>query len=169
VTDVAARRARELRGFTRSLPMSLLKAREAVMRRFVPTLRAHDLSPQQWRVLRALEAHGDLDLTRLSEETFLMAPSLTRIVQRLSERDLVRRRAHPADQRRAVVALTGRGRRLFEKIAPLSEARYEDIAARFGPGKLELLYELLDELVEKLADEPANGDAREIHEKSPRR
>ncbi|MFT5000920.1 MAG: hypothetical protein ACI875_001925, partial [Planctomycetota bacterium] len=36
----------------KSLPIMLLRAREAVMRRFRPMLRLHDLSEQQWRVLR---------------------------------------------------------------------------------------------------------------------
>ena len=35
-------------------------------------------------------------------------------------------------------------------MAPESEARYKHITEIFGYGKLELLYELLDELVDKL-------------------
>jgi hypothetical protein len=42
------------RSFARSLPMALLKAREAVMVRFRPSLRAHGLTEQQWRVLRIM-------------------------------------------------------------------------------------------------------------------
>jgi len=45
-----------MREFSRSLPMSLLRAREAVMRQFRPALRRHDLTEQQWRILRALAA-----------------------------------------------------------------------------------------------------------------
>ena len=43
-----------MREFSRSLPMSLLRAREAVMRQFRPSLREHGLTEQQWRILRAL-------------------------------------------------------------------------------------------------------------------
>ena len=45
-----------MREFSRSLPMSLLRAREAVMRQFRPSLRNHGLTEQQWRILRALTA-----------------------------------------------------------------------------------------------------------------
>src|SRR5208283_3623306 len=45
-----------MREFSRSLPMSLLRAREAVMRHFRPSLRRHGLTEQQWRILRALAA-----------------------------------------------------------------------------------------------------------------
>ena len=48
-----ARRA-PMREFSRSLPMSLLRAREAVMRQFRPSLRNHGLSLS--RILRDLEA-----------------------------------------------------------------------------------------------------------------
>jgi hypothetical protein len=38
-----------MREFSRSLPMSLLRAREAVMRQFRPSLRDHGLTEQQSR------------------------------------------------------------------------------------------------------------------------
>ena len=45
-----------MRDFSQSLPMALLRAREAVMRQFRPILRQHGLTEQQWRILRALAA-----------------------------------------------------------------------------------------------------------------
>ena len=43
-----------MRSFGQSLPMELLKAREAAMARFRPMLRGHGLTEQQWRCLRVL-------------------------------------------------------------------------------------------------------------------
>ena len=40
--------------FEHSLPMMLLRAREAVMGRFRPMLREFDLTEQQWRIIRVL-------------------------------------------------------------------------------------------------------------------
>lgn len=140
----------KLRSFDRSLPMSLLKAREAVMKKFQPSLKAHNLSAQQWRVIRALEAQGSLDISELSEHCYLLMPSLSRIIQNLEGRELVLRSQSAADQRRSVISLTKKGVKLFEEVAPKSVERYDFITEKFGPGKLELLYELLDELVEKI-------------------
>ena len=42
------------RPFARSLPMQLMRARELVMRHFRPHLHDHDLTDQQWRIIRAL-------------------------------------------------------------------------------------------------------------------
>ena len=60
-----ARRA-PMRDFSRSLPMSLLRAREAVMRQFRPSLRKHGLTEQQWRILRALTAVEAIEVTELA-------------------------------------------------------------------------------------------------------
>ena len=142
-----------LRQFERSLPMSLLKAREAVMKKFIPHLREHGLSAQQWRVLRALYDENELEMSVLSERCYLLMPSLSRIIQNLANRELITRNVSQNDQRRSIIKLSQSGKQLVEIIAPESEARYEHITQAFGYGKLELLYELLDELVEKLEDD----------------
>ncbi len=139
-----------MRSFERSLPMQLLKAREAVMKNFIPHLRAHDLTPQQWRVLRALHDTDGLELSEISRHCYLLMPSLSRIVQNLEKRGLISRCTSDTDQRRSIVALSQTGQSLVIEMMPESEARYQQITDAFGYGKLELLSELLDELVEKL-------------------
>lgn len=149
----------ELREFRRSLPMQLLRAREAVMKEFLPALRAENLTAQQWRVIRALADRGTLDMSAIAEDCYLLLPSVSRIVQNLTSRLLVFRAGASDDQRRSVVRLTATGQELFDRIAPLSEERYDRITQLFGYGKLELLYELMDELVQKL-DNQVETDAR---------
>lgn len=144
---------KNLRGFDRSLPMSLLRAREAVMKKFMPSLKEHNLSAQQWRVIRALQEGGGLEISELSVRCQLMMPSLSRIIKNLELRMLIERQPVETDQRRSVIYITQSGRELFELVAPKSIERYEDITAKFGYGKLELLYDLLDELVEKVNEE----------------
>ncbi len=144
---------RNLRGFDRSLPMSLLRAREAVMKKFMPSLKEHNLSAQQWRVIRALKDEDGLEISALSQRCQLMMPSLSRIVKNLEARNLIERQSVEADQRRSAIYLTDRGCNLFELVAPKSAERYDYITEKFGYGKLELLYDLLDELVEKIDEE----------------
>ena len=120
------------------------------MKKFIPHLREHDLSPQQWRVLRVLFGNEGLEMSLISERCYLLMPSLSRIIQNLEGRQLIARRTPENDQRRSIISLTTEGVRLVEQIAPQSEARYAHITESFGYGKLELLYELLDELVVKL-------------------
>lgn len=147
MTEAADKRGRStLRDFRHSLPMELLKAREAAMSRFRPMLREHGLTEQQWRVIRALAEFGRIDAGELAARSFLLAPSLTRILQFLDSENLIRRETDSADQRKSVVTLTKSGQRLFDRIAPESEALYSEIEAEFGRARLETLYGLLSEL-----------------------
>ena len=145
MADTAEKNAARLRDFEHSLPMELLKAREAAMARFRPMLRSHGVTEQQWRVIRALADYDRIDASELARRSFLLAPSLTRILQHLESEKLVKRLSDASDQRRSVLTLTAKGRRLFSAVAPDSAALYEDIEATFGSKKLELLYELLEE------------------------
>ena len=77
-------------------------------------------------------------------------PSLSRIIQNLEKRALVSRIQSSIDNRRSVISITTTGKVLFNEIAPKSVERYNLITEKFGYGKLELLYELLDELIEKI-------------------
>ena len=85
-----------MREFSRSLPMSLLRAREAVMRQFRPSLRNHGLTEQQWRILRALTAVETIEVTELARTAFLLGPSLSRILRDLEARHLIERRTAKA-------------------------------------------------------------------------
>jgi homoprotocatechuate degradation regulator HpaR len=135
-----------LRDFSRSLPMSLLRAREAVMRHFRASLRRHDVTEQQWRVLRALSSVGEIEITDLVRSTFLLAPSLSRILRDLEARKLIQRRTHASDQRRSLIAIAPAGLTLMELIAPQSEAIYAEITRRFGAERLAQLQEMLRDL-----------------------
>ncbi len=137
----------ELRGFDRSLPMALLRAREALMRRFRPMLAEHGLTEQQWRVIRALAAAElPMDVGEIADATFLLGPSLSRILSNLDERSLIVRQLDPQDQRRSSVKLSRSGLALFGRIAPESEEIYGDIENRFGESRMIDLLSLLNEL-----------------------
>jgi len=152
-----------VRGFTKSLPMSLLGAREAVMSRFRSTLRLFNVTEQQWRVLRTLSAVEALEVLELAEATGLLAPSLSRIVSDLEERELISRRQVPHDLRRAEVSITERGKELIGAMEPHAEAIYAEILAAFGKDKMEQLQTLLKELTNELQRHPpVQHEAEEI-------
>ena len=148
--DIPARRV-PMRDFSRSLPMSLLRAREAVMRQFRPSLRHHELTEQQWRILRALAAVETIEVTELARTAFLLGPSLSRILRDLEARQLIERRVAEADQRRAVVSISADGLKLIAAVAPSSEAIYAAITKRFGARRLVELQEMLAALEHSLS------------------
>ena len=154
----AMARGAPMREFSRSLPMSLLRAREAVMRQFRPSLRHHGLTEQQWRILRALTAVDAIEVTELARTAFLLGPSLSRILRDLEARELIERRTPEADLRRGVVSISAKGIKLIEAVAPTSEAIYATITRRYGARKLAELQAMLGALESALAElEVAGG------------
>ena len=141
-----------MREFSRSLPMALLRAREAVMRQFRPSLRSHGLTEQQWRILRALAAVEESEVTELARTAFLLGPSLSRILRDLEGRRLIERRTAESDLRRGVVSISEKGLKLMEEVAPSSEAIYAAITKRYGARKLLELQGMLGALETSLAD-----------------
>src|ERR1044072_9362544 len=140
-----------MRDFSRSLPMSLLRAREAVMRQFRPSLREHGLTELQWRILRALAAIEAAEVTELARTAFLLGPSLSRILRDLEARNLIERKTGKTDQRRSMVSISKEGVKLMAALPPSSEAIYAEITQRFGARKLAELQEMLGQLESCLA------------------
>lgn len=159
MADESSRRltaaGRTMRPFEQSLPMALLRAREAVMRGFRRVLREHGLNEQEWRIIRALKEVDRIDIGELAERVFILKPSATRTVKNLQRRNLVNRDKSASDQRRAYISLTPEARQLFDRLAPKNEAEYSRITEAIGGGDMKQLYELL-----RLVTERLNGNGR---------
>jgi homoprotocatechuate degradation regulator HpaR len=129
-----------------SLTLSLLQAREAAMAFFRPLLNEHDLTEQQWRVIRILSQQGELESYQLAHLACILKPSMTGVLSRLERDGLVHRQKAAQDARRVFVTLTERGEACFESMREGMEANYRKIQAQFGEAKLEQLMGLLNEL-----------------------
>nr|WP_245416373.1 homoprotocatechuate degradation operon regulator HpaR [Microvirga sp. 17 mud 1-3] len=130
--------------------MSLLRAREAVMRHFRASLRRFEITEQQWRVLRALTSVETIEVTTLADVTFLLPPSLSRILKDLDERGLIVRRTSSSDMRRGIISISPQGLELIERAGAESEVIYREITGRYGPERLAELQNLLQQLEECL-------------------
>ncbi|KAF1068697.1 MAG: Organic hydroperoxide resistance transcriptional regulator [Pseudomonas citronellolis] len=128
-----------------SLTLSLLQAREAAMSFFRPMLNQHGLTEQQWRVIRILRQHGELESFRLAELACILKPSMTGVLSRLERDGIVSRRKPPHDQRRVYINLTEQGQQCFVSMSEGMEANYRRIQERFGEDKLQQLLALLNE------------------------
>lgn len=140
-----------MRPLARSLPLKLLRAREAVMDRFRPHLAAHNVTEQQWRVLRALAEVGELDASTLAETTCLLPPSLSRILHDLDARGLVDRRRPDGDRRTSLISLSRTGRTLFDTMSRRSEAIYRDLEVRLAEADCGDILPALDRLIAALS------------------
>jgi homoprotocatechuate degradation regulator HpaR len=134
----------ELRSVDQSLPIALLRARENLMRRFRPLIATHDLTEQQWRVLRVLDGAGALSVGEIADGAVLLGPSLSRILTTLEQRGWIERRSHAGDARRSEIELTPVGRGVVADVAPRSEATYREIESELGEDELTALIAALE-------------------------
>ncbi len=110
VTLVDASQPIELaRAASQSLPMLLLRLREAVLLPLRPVIREFDMTEQQARVLLVLSETDTLEMLALADACCLRAPSLSRIVPKLRARGWVGCHRVDADERRTKVALLPEG------------------------------------------------------------
>jgi homoprotocatechuate degradation regulator HpaR len=134
----------------------LMRAREAVMGRIRPILRSHDVTEQQWRVLRTLAGAGELEVTQLAERVFMRPPSLSRILRDLADRGLLLRRTSDVDLRRNLVTIAPPGLALIDETGPEVALATAEIEALYGVAKVERLRGLLAELEQTLRLRPVS-------------
>ena len=129
-----------------SLTLTLLQAREAAMSFFRPSLNEHGLTEQQWRIIRILEQHGELEIYQLAELACILKPSMTGVLVRMEAAGMVHRRKAEQDQRRVLITLADKGKASFESMSQCMEANYQRLQEQLGEEKLQTLLGLLDEL-----------------------
>lgn len=129
-----------------SLTLALLQAREAAMSFFRPSLNEHGLTEQQWRIIRILEQHGELEIYQLAELACILKPSMTGVLVRMEAAGMVHRRKAEQDQRRVLITLADKGKASFESMSQCMEANYQRLQDQLGEEKLQTLLGLLDDL-----------------------
>jgi len=128
----------------RNLPQQLLNARDALMGHFRPILNHYGLTEQQWRILRALDEHAQLEPRELCALCQILSSSMAGILARMEEIGLVQRVRVEADQRRVLVSLAPKGDALIDDMAPLIESQYRYLEQAFGKHSLESLSAALE-------------------------
>lgn len=150
----------------RNLPQLLLQSREALMRRFRPLLNEQGVTEQQWRILRALLEEGPLEPRQLGERCLISSPSIAGVLLRMQDGGLIARERMDHDLRRVRVSLTAQGRRLGQRMAPQVENRYADLEAVLGVERLQKVYDVLDDMLDRLG-RPDLGAAADADDEDP--
>ena len=130
---------RKLPPYEQTIGAILLEAKEAVIKPLRPILREYDITEPQWRVMRVINDRTETDATSISEVGLLRAPSVTRILKELEERQLVVRKTDENDRRRALVALSPEGREVVNETSRRMVRILRDYADRFGGERFDRL------------------------------
>jgi len=109
-------------------------------------LKAFNLTPSQFNVLRILRGQKGCPMNALSiqERMIHRTSNVTRIIEKLVEKDLVTRQNRPDNRRMIDVAITGRGLELLQQADHLAVQAYKDMESVLNPEEAGRLGDWLD-------------------------
>ena len=93
----------------------LSRVERVVTQRLDEALKAHGSGIDQWRILSLLVEQGGCPMNVVADHAMLLAPKLSKLVDRMVSANLVLRRADEFDRRRVLVVASPRGHQALAK------------------------------------------------------
>lgn len=126
--------------------IALAVTTDQLARRLEPVLKAADISPTQYNVLRILRGTPEgLACSEIGNRMISRDPDITRLLARLEKRGLVSRCRTTKDRRMVLTRITEAGLALLAQLdAPVLET-HNLLLGHLGPDRLRTLLELLDD------------------------
>lgn len=130
--------------------LSVLKTADVLSRHSTRFLEPHGITPQQYNVLRILRGAGPEGLATLAigERLVEDTPGMTRLLDRLEAKQLVRRLRCEKDRRQVLCYIAPAGLELLEQLDEPMKAREAILGARLSKAEAETLVELLERIRE---------------------
>jgi DNA-binding MarR family transcriptional regulator len=113
--------------------------------------RPYDLSTSQYAILFHASVEG-VPLSKICEEMVADNSNLTRLVDRLEARGLVRRAPDPRDRRVTLVQLTPEGKALIDELRPRHRAYVDQRMSHLSPEQIAALHGAMATLYEALKE-----------------
>ena len=129
-------------------------AERAVTQRLDEALRAHGAGIDQWRIMSLLVERGGCPMNLVADHAMLLAPKLSKLVDRMVSANLVIRRTDEHDRRRVLIAASPRGRQALATWDAASATVQQEFRDILG-ADADLLADLLRRLSHGLARTPA--------------
>jgi DNA-binding MarR family transcriptional regulator len=126
--------------------VNLLRTADALMQGVAGTLKPSGLSPAQYNVLRILRGAGPDGLAcwEIGERMIAKDPDITRLLDRLAERDLISRSRDRADRRVITTRITDKGLGILKELdKPIEELHVKQLG-HLGKQRLRSLVDLLE-------------------------
>ena len=112
-----------------------------------------ELSPSLTSALASIEAHGPVTPSELAACERVQRPTVTRVLARLAELDLIERVADPSDRRSARVSITPAGSETLASLRTRKDAYLVERLERLDDEDRELLERAAEVIERLLADE----------------
>lgn len=124
--------------------MALLRTTDMLSRGLVTVLKAEDLSPTQYNVLRILRgAPEGLPCGEIATRMITRDPDVTRLLDRLEKRKLISRCRETTDRRTVVARITPEGLKILARLDEPVQTAHKKQLGHLGRERLRALTELM--------------------------
>ena len=160
MAGVVARELKQKRAFTsreQEIMLGLQVATARIMEPWEKFLKANaELSLHQYNVLRILRGSHPAGLAsgEIANRMIARDPDITRLVDRLEKRGLVKRTRSARDRRVVEVAISHKGLEILRSLEAHVERFPRNMLGHLGPKKLEQLSALLEHVISDLGTFP---------------
>lgn len=128
--------------------VALLRTADLMRRKVAAVVEPHGITPQQYNILRILRGAGENGLATLAigERLIEQTPGITRLLDRLAAKKLIRRRRCAEDRRQVLCSITSAGLNLLARLeGPVDRMDREALGGLSG-SEVRQLIELLDRI-----------------------
>lgn len=127
---------------------ALLRTGDMARRYYEQQVEPYGITFHQYNVLRILRGAGPAGLPTLeiADRMIEQTPGITRLIDRLVAKKLVRRRRVPADRRKVLCTVTPAGLALLEELDAPLDAWDEELMAGISEPDLDRLIRVLDRI-----------------------
>jgi DNA-binding MarR family transcriptional regulator len=126
-----------------TLPFEIAETAHALRKDFDRRAAGLGVTRAQWKVLFRLTRHPGLRQIELADMLDIEPITLSRIIDRLQESELVERVADPSDRRAWRLHVTARARPLVEKLRAVADEMISEAFAGIDPKDIEITRQVL--------------------------
>lgn len=113
-------------------------------------LKPHQITAEQWSVLRSLNAEDHISQKELAKRTDKDQATLTKILDLLEKNGFIQRLHNPLDRRSYLVQITDKGKQLTNQVAPIIEHVFSQILYGISQEKLMMFVKILADIEKNL-------------------
>lgn len=103
----------------------------------------------EWRVLMTLTSEKGVSAAEITNRWAMEKMMVNRAIQRLVDNGCITRERDPNDRRRYRLALTTKGRKLYDKIALTTNKRYNELMSAIDSDETDALVRALQKIIQR--------------------